>query len=267
MCTAVLGTVLVVVGLLFGGVGVGHTHDDLQPPRVYMESWTDEDGMYLWWWPVEGADNYRIECVQTGYHTDSGYEFDIGQTYFHHNAARWFQRGIEAMCRVRAQEGFSRESAWTDWLRFIPGQQPLSPVPRGTRLGGGSEPEPPVGRNLTSVVLLNLSPWQAWVHLYCGYGASDAGCTIFFRCNGMEGEPVTWDVAVPRETGFSYWPGRTADDGSSADLQAALMDAGKTEAEARRRTTCTVYSTHPIAVRGYTRFGGDPALIPVAVYE
>lgn len=255
MGTAVLGIVLVVVGILFGGVGVGHAHDGLQPPRVYMESWTDENGIYLWWWPVERANVYRIECIQTGYDTYSGFEVDRGQLYFGHNAARWFQRGIEAMCRVRAEAELIEEmSVWTDWLRLIPGQQPSSPVPRGTR---------PV----TSVVLLNLSPWQAWVHLYCGYGASDAGCTIFFRCNGMEGEPVTWDVAVPRETGFSYWPGRTADDGTSADLQAALMDAGKTEAEARRRTTCVVYSTNPIAVRGYTRFGGDPALIPVAVYE
>ena len=267
MGTAVLGIVLVVVGILFGGVGVGHAHDGLQPPRVYMESWTDEDGMYLWWWPVEGAGEYRIECVQTGYDTSLGFEYDRGQTYIHHNAARWFQQGIEAMCRVRAEEGFREMSAWTDWLRFISGQQPSSPVPRGTRPGGGSEPEPPVGTNLTSVVLLNLSSWQAWVHLYCEYGAPDAGCTIFFRCNGFEGEPVTWDVAVPRETGFSYWPGRTADDGSYGDLQAAFMDAGKTEEEARRRTTCTVYSTNPIAVRGYTRFGGDPTLIPVAVYE
>ena len=253
MGTAVLGIALVVVGLSFGGVGVGHAHDP-QPPRVYMESWTDENGIYLWWWPVERADVYYIECVQTGSDTYSGYEHDRGQAYFGHNAVRWFQRGVEAMCRVGSRRAFRETKIWTDWLRFIPGQQPSSPVPRGTR---------PV----TSVVLLNLSPWQAWVHLYCGYGASDAGCTIFFRCNGMEGEPVTWDVAVPRETGFSYWPGRTADDGTSADLQAALMDAGKTEAEARRRTTCTVYSTHPIAVRGYTRFGGDPALIPVAVYE
>lgn len=69
MGTAVLGIVLVVVGILFGGVGVGHAHDGLQPPRVYMESWTDEDGMYLWLWPVEGADEYRIEYVQTGYGT------------------------------------------------------------------------------------------------------------------------------------------------------------------------------------------------------
>ena len=258
MGTAVLGIVLVVVGLLFGGVGVGHAQSvlDLQSPRVYMESWTDENGIYLWWWPVDRvrAGVYRIECVQTGSDTYSGYEHDRGQAYFGHNAARWFQRGVEAMCRVRAEDGMFRESAWTDWLRFIPGQQPSSPVPRGTR---------PV----TSVVLLNLSPWQAWVHLYCEYGAPDAGCTIFFRCNGMEGEPVTWDVAVPRETGFSYWPGKTTDDGMSADLQAALMDAGKTEEEARRRTTCTVYSTNPIAVRGYTRFGGDPALIPVTVYK
>lgn len=191
MGTAVLGIVLVVVGKLFGGVGVGHAHDGLQPPRVYMESWTDEDGMYLWLWPVEGADEYRTECVQTGYDTSLGFEYDRGQTYIHHNAARWFQQGIEAMCRVRAEEDFREMSAWTDWLRFIPGQRPLSPVPRGTRPGGGSEPEPPVGTNLTSGVLLNLSPWQAWVHLYCGYGASDAGCTIFFRCNGMEGGPVT----------------------------------------------------------------------------
>lgn len=111
MCTAVLGIVLVVVGILFGGVGVGHAHDGLQPPRVYMESWTDEDGMYLWWWPVEGADEYSIECVQTGYDTSSGFEYDRGQTYIHHNAARWFQQGIEAMCRVRAEEGFREMSA------------------------------------------------------------------------------------------------------------------------------------------------------------
>ena len=127
-------------------------------------------------------------------------------------------------------------------------------------------PAPPPFLRLAT--LMNLSPWQAWVHLYCGYGASDAGCTINFRCNGMrEGELVTWDVTVPRETGFSYYPSKTADDGSSADLQAALMDAGKTEAEVRRRTTCEVWSPTDVAVRGYTRFGGDQALIPVAVYE
>ena len=267
MGTAVLGIVLVVVGILFGGVGIGHAQSilGLQPPRVYMDSWTDEDGMYLWWWPVEGADTYRIDCVQTGYDTYSRYEYDRGQLYFHHNAARWFQRGIEAMCRVRAEEGFAEMSAWTDWLRFVPGQQPSSPVPRGTRPGGGSDPDPPVGTNLPVAALLNLSPWQAWVHLYCREDAQ--ACRVTFECNGQTGEPVTWTVDVEPKTIFSYWPNKTADDGSSADLQAVLMDAGKTEEEARRRTTCEVSSVGNLAVRGYTRFGGDPTLIPVAVYD
>lgn len=69
------------------------------------------------------------------------------------------------------------------------------------------------------------------------------------------------------KTIFSYWPNKTADDGSSADLQATLMDTGKTEEEARRRTTCKVSSVGNLAVRGYRRFGGDPTLIPVAVYD
>ena len=63
-----------------------------------------------------------------------------------------------------------------------------------------------------------------------------------------------------------YWPNKMADDGTSANLQAALMDAGKTEGEARRRTTCEVFSQDPLAVRGYTLFGGQPILIPVAIY-
>ena len=51
----------------------------------------------------------------------------------------------------------------------------------------------------------------------------------------------------------------------NANLQAALTDAGKTEEEARRQTTCEVFSPDPLAVRGYTRFGND-TLIPVAIY-
>ena len=121
-----------------------------------------------------------------------------------------------------------------------------------------------------AAVLLNLSPWQAWVHLYCQKDrpASDepvAPCTVRFECNGMSGEPVTWNVPVPPKTIFSYWPSKTVD-GMSANLQAALMEAGKTEEEARRRTTCEVFSSDPIAVRGYTLFGGQPTLVPVAVY-
>lgn len=58
------------------------------------------------------------------------------------------------------------------------------------------------------------------------------------------------------ETLFSYWPGRTA-----ADFEAALIAAGKTPAVARRRTTCQVFSTDPVDVRGYTRLG--ETIVPV----
>ena len=120
-------------------------------------------------------------------------------------------------------------------------------------------------------VLMNLSPWQAWVHLYCQKDrpASDddpaAPCTVRFECNGMSGEPASWTVNVAPKTIFSYWPNKMAN-GTSANLQAALMEAGKTEDEARRRTMCEVFSPDPLAVRGYTLFGGQPTLVPVAVY-
>lgn len=81
----------------------------------------------------------------------------------------------------------------------------------------------------------------------------------------MSGEPASWTVNVAPKTIFSYWPTKTVD-GTSANLQAALMEAGKTEEEARRRTTCEVFSPDPLAVRGYTLFGGQPTLVPVAVY-
>ena len=111
--------------------------------------------------------------------------------------------------------------------------------------------------------LLNLSPWQSWVHLYC-LEPNDA-CSVRFECNGKSGEPVSWDVTVPAKTIFSYWPNKTAD-GRNANLEAALLHAGKSDREARSRTTCEVSSTKDIAVRGYTRFGSE-TLIPVAVYE
>ena len=120
--------------------------------------------------------------------------------------------------------------------------------------------------------MLNLSPWQAWAHLYCQKDrpgpdtAPVSPCAVTFECNDTSGEPVTWTVDVAPKTIFSYWPNKMADDGTSANLQAALMDAGKTEGEARRRTTCEVFSQDPLAVRGYTLFGGQPILIPVAIY-
>ena len=77
----------------------------------------------------------------------------------------------------------------------------------------------------------------------------------------MAGTPVTWTVDVTPKTIFSYWPGKTASDGTSDNLQAALIAAGKTEEEAQRRTTCEVSSPDPAAVRGYTRL--SEAIIPV----
>ena len=126
------------------------------------------------------------------------------------------------------------------------------------------------GRGSLRAMLLNLSPWQAWVHLYClkdraGPDADPpAPCAVTFECNGQSGEPVTWPVEVAPKTIFTYWPNKTATDGTAADLQAALIAAGKLEEEARRRTTCEVFSPDPLTVRGYTRFGGQPTFVPVA---
>ena len=111
--------------------------------------------------------------------------------------------------------------------------------------------------------LLNLSPWQAWVHLYCQEeDVDDSGkCHVAFRCNGMEGEAVSWAVEVDQYRIFSYWPTKPV------DLYAALIEAGKTEAEAHKRHTCEVFSDDEVTVRGYTLFGGQPTLTPVAVYD
>lgn len=118
--------------------------------------------------------------------------------------------------------------------------------------------------------LLNLSPWQAWVHLYClkdrtGPDADPpAPCGVTFECNGFSGEPVTWPVEVAPKTIFSYWPNKTVD-GLSANLQDAFIAAGKPPEEARRRTTCEVFSPDPLTVRGYTLFE-DQTLVPVTAY-
>ena len=72
-------------------------------------------------------------------------------------------------------------------------------------------------------------------------------------------------MEVAPKTIFSYWPNKMVDR-MIADFQAALRAAVKPEEEARRRTTCEVSSPDPIAVRGYTRFGGQPTLVPVTAY-
>ena len=112
--------------------------------------------------------------------------------------------------------------------------------------------------------LLNVAPAHAWVHFYCGRAQDSeaAACTAQLQCGQPDGGPIAWDVEVAPETIFTYWPGRTAADGTPADFVAALIGAGRTEAEARRRTTCQVFSTDPVDVRGYTQVGG--AVVPVA---
>ena len=115
--------------------------------------------------------------------------------------------------------------------------------------------------------LQNLAPAHAWVHFYCRKAhRPDAEtvdpCTVRLQCGQQDGAPVAWDVAVAPETIFTYWPDRTAADGTRADFEAALIAAGRAEAEARRQTTCQVFSTDPVDVRGYTRLGGE--VVPVA---
>ena len=95
------------------------------------------------------------------------------------------------------------------------------------------------------------------MYLYCLNGALAEGCTVTFTCNGMTRESVTWSVpAAPRRI-FSYWPGETVADGTSANLRAALIKAGKTEEEADRRIACEVGSHAPFVARDYTRFGSE----------
>ena len=164
-------------------------------------------------------------------------------------------------------EVFSPDPLTVRGYTLFGGQPTLVPVAEPARPAASVEP----GERRRQATLPNLSPWQAWVHLYClkDRAGPDADppvpCAVTFECNGQSGDPVTWPVEVAPKTIFSYWPNKT-EDGLSADLQAALIAAGKPEDEARRRTTCEVSSADPIAVRGYTRFNGQPTLVPVTEY-
>ena len=160
-------------------------------------------------------------------------------------------------------EVFSPDPLTVRGYTLFGGQPTLVPVAEPARPDVAGEP----GEQRRWATLPNLSPWQAWVHLYClkDRGTDADSCAVTFECNGQSGEPVTWPVEVRPKTIFSYWPNKTVA-GLSANLQAALVAAGKPEDEARRRTTCEVFSADPIAVRGYTRFGGQPTLVPVTAY-
>ena len=80
--------------------------------------------------------------------------------------------------------------------------------------------------------LQNLAPAHAWVDFYCRKAQRpDAEtvdpCTVRLQCGQQEGRPVAWGVEVVPETLFSYWPWRTVPDGTSDNLAAALVAAGK----------------------------------------
>lgn len=109
--------------------------------------------------------------------------------------------------------------------------------------------------------LLNLSPWQSYIHLFCDK-TDGADCAVTFRCGQQSGAPVTWPVEVEPSRIFTYWPNKTDGFGRPAGLEAALVNAGLTSTEARRRTTCTVRSDDPVKARAYTFIAGQ--LIPVA---
>ena len=160
-------------------------------------------------------------------------------------------------------EVFSPDPLTVRGYTLFGGQPTLVPVAEPARPDVAAEP----GERRRQATLPNLSPGQAWVHLYClkDRDPDVAPCAVTFECNGQSGEPVTWPVEVGPKSIFSYWPNKTVG-GLSANLQAALIAAGKPEDEARRRTTCEVSSADPIAVRGYTRFGGQPTLVPVTAY-
>ena len=111
--------------------------------------------------------------------------------------------------------------------------------------------------------LLNLSPWQAWIHFYCLKDSRPA-CVATLLCGQVDGATVTWNVPINPKNIFAYYPNKPAANGGN--FEAALLAADMPPENVRRRTTCEVSSPDPIRVRAYTRFGSE-TLIPVAVYE
>ena len=125
--------------------------------------------------------------------------------------------------------------------------------------------------------LMNLSPGQSYVHLYCALDRPESAdddeasrtCNVFFLCGQMaDRDPVSWEVAVNPKTLFSYWPGKTDSASAPDDFEAALVAAGLTAKEAQVRTTCEVFietgaisnvspDCRDLSVRAYTRFAGE----------
>ena len=97
------------------------------------------------------------------------------------------------------------------------------------------------------------------MHLFCD--RVTPACSVTFWCGQQTGDPVTWDVEVEAGRIFTYWPNKM-EAGRAADLHAALINAGLSSDEARRRTTCIVRSNDPVEARAYTYIRDQ--IVPVA---
>lgn len=109
---------------------------------------------------------------------------------------------------------------------------------------------------MKAAALINLSPYQSWVHLFCEKTIAPA-CGVTFWCGQQTGDLMTREVKVEPGQIFRCWPGKTNPNASEVGLE-----AGTTAEEARHQTTCMVRSNNPVEARAYTRFGGE--MIPVA---
>lgn len=83
-------------------------------------------------------------------------------------------------------------------------------------------------------------------------------CGVTFWCGQQTSAPVMWSPVKFSPTGRA----RPTLTGEQRGLEGALIEAGKTAEEIRRRTTCIVRSNDPGEARVYTRLGGE--LIAVA---
>lgn len=182
---------------------------------------------------------------------------------------RIFRRVVVAVFTMLLADGASLANARNEVTEvpanalireFLESQDNADAAPANVR----SEEAAPQSNHTTRAkvaTLLNLSPWQSWVHLFCDQTARP--CTVTFFCGQRTGTPVTWDISLPPSRIFSYWPGKTDSVGFAADdFEAALIAAGLTATEARSRTTCTVRSNDAVEARAYTFIAGQ--LVPVA---
>ena len=126
--------------------------------------------------------------------------------------------------------------------------------------GASADAQDATQHSAKTAAVLNLSPSQSWVHLFCEKTAPP-DCCVTFWCGQQTGEPVTWDVVWGPGRIFSYFPGKM-EGGRVANLEATLVEEGDlSEEDARRRTTCVIRSNDPVEARAYTRISGE--FVPV----